>query len=96
MGRVACPRCRIIDQQKRVGHNSSGSQRYVCQRCGRKYTPAPNEQGYCDEIRRRAVEMVISGLSMRAVARELKISPQSVSNWMKAHELLESIKRRKD
>jgi hypothetical protein len=41
-----CPYCQAEEKQVKAGKNTSGSQRYQCQRCERKYTPEPNEYGY--------------------------------------------------
>jgi len=46
----------------------------------------PN-QAYTAEFRAAAVQRVKDGQSIRAVARELKISPQTLRNWVKAAEV---------
>ena len=43
-----CPHCQYTDHQQKVGRNPSGSQRYVCAHCQRKYTPHPTPRGYAD------------------------------------------------
>ena len=53
--------------------------------CGKKYTPAPKDRGYSDEVRQRAVEMYVDGNNLRRIGRQLGVSPQSVANWVKAH-----------
>ncbi len=69
----------------KAGFNHSGSQRYKCGECKRTYTPEANEKGYAKEIRRLALRMYVEGNSQRAIARILRISPQSVSNWINAY-----------
>lgn len=80
-----CPHCQRTENQVKAGLNDSGSQRYRCKACRRKYTPQPNPKGYTDELRQRAVEMYVDGLNLRRIARLLKVSPQSVANWVNAH-----------
>jgi transposase-like protein len=65
------------------GLNKSGSQKYLCHECGRVYTPAPKPNGYPDEIRLLAIRMYVEGNSYNAIARILKVNPQSVVNWVK-------------
>src|SRR5580765_1408281 len=79
------PHCHRTEQQVKVGLNRSGSQRYLCQACQRKYTPEPNEQGCSQELRRAAVENYVDGMNFRRIARVLKVSHTSVMNWVKAH-----------
>jgi len=64
--------------------NRSGSQRYKCQSCGRKYTPEPKQQGYSAAVRREAVENYVDGLNFRRTGRVLKVAHTSVMNWVKA------------
>ncbi|NPV67399.1 MAG: IS1 family transposase [Anaerolineae bacterium] len=80
-----CPYCHRTEQQVKAGLNASGSQRYLCKACRRKYTPQPNDIGYPAEIRRQALEMYVDGLNFRRIARLLKVNHQTVANWVKAH-----------
>jgi transposase-like protein len=70
----------------KAGFNHSGSQRYKCGECKRAYTPQAKEKGYAKETRMLALRMYVEGNSQRAIARILKISPQSVSNWIHVYE----------
>lgn len=36
---VKCPDCEAVDRQVKIGRMPSGSQRYKCKHCGRKYAP---------------------------------------------------------
>ena len=65
--------------------NGSGSQRYRCQECQRRYTPQPQQHGYNDELRQRAVELYSDGMNFRRIARHLKVNHQTVINWINAH-----------
>ena len=69
----------------KAGFNHSGSQRYKCGECNRAYTPVSKEKGYSPETRMLALRMYVEGNSQRSIARILKISPQSVSNWINAY-----------
>lgn len=69
----------------KAGFNHSGSQRYKCGECKRAYTPEAKEKGYSQETRMLALRMYVEGSSQRSIARILKISPQSVSNWINAY-----------
>ena len=52
-----CPHCQHRDGQVKVGRNESGTQRFLCLRGRRKYTPEPKAPGYPDDIRRHAVRL---------------------------------------
>jgi transposase-like protein len=69
----------------KAGFNHSGSQRYKCGECQRAYTPEAKEKGYAQETRMLALRMYVEGNSQRSIARILKISPQSVSNWINTY-----------
>ena len=69
----------------KAGFNHSGSQRYKCGECNRAYTPIAKEKGYPQETRMLALRMYVEGSSLRSIARVLKVSPQSVSNWINAY-----------
>ncbi len=63
-----CPYCQNNERQVKVGLNASGSQRYRCQGCGRKYTPQPKEHGYGE-----AVRLYVDGMNFRRIARQLGV-----------------------
>lgn len=69
----------------KAGFNVSGSQRYKCGECQKAYTPEAKVKGYSQETRMLALRMYVEGSSQRSIARILKISPQSVSNWINAY-----------
>jgi transposase-like protein len=80
-----CPYCSDTQRQVKVGFNPSGTQRYLCKACGRKYTPEPKFQGYGDDLRRQAVRLYVDGLNLRRIARQLGVVHQTVANWVAAH-----------
>ena len=79
---MKCPNCGANWRQMKAGFNHSGSQRYKCGECRRAYTPEANPKGYTSETRMLALRMYVEGSSQRSIACILKISPQSVSNWI--------------
>lgn len=80
-----CPYCQKQDRQVKAGHTAAGSQRYKCQHCQRRYTPAPKEAGYGEELRQQAVRLYVDGMNFRRIARHLGVHHQSVINWINAH-----------
>ena len=82
---ITCPHCQNEEKQVKVGFNPSGSQRYLCRDCNRKYTPSPNEAGHKESVRQQAVKMYLDGINQRRIARQLGVSQGSVSNWARAY-----------
>ncbi len=82
---IACPTCAQTTRQLRVGRNRSGSQRYRCAFCQRKYTPQPTPHGYDAALRRQAIEWYVDGMGLRRIARHLGVVRQTVANWVAAH-----------
>jgi transposase len=82
---MKCPRCEATERQVKSGFNESGSQRYKCQLCSKRYTPQPVKQGYPEEVRQLAVRMYVDGNNLRRIGRHLGISHQCVANWVKDH-----------
>ena len=80
-----CPYCHATTKQVKNGKNDSGSQRYQCGVCQRRYTPEPNEHGYPDGVRQQAVKLSADGVSFRRIARHLGVDHGTVMNWVKAH-----------
>jgi transposase-like protein len=81
---MKCVHCAQTEGQVKVGHNRSGSQRYLCKGCGHKYTPEPKPQGY-DVHRQQALRLSVDGVNLRRIERMLGVSRQSVANWVKAY-----------
>lgn len=80
-----CPYCHQIEHQIKAGRNTSGTQRYKCKACGRKYTPEPKPQGYSEAVRRQALQMYVDGMNFRRIARTLGVTHRTVINWVNAH-----------
>lgn len=85
MDDITCPHCGRSDRQLKIGHQSSGSQRYLCFFCQRKYTAQPKPRGYSQEKRRLALQWYVDGMSLRRIARHLGVVHQTVANWVNAH-----------
>jgi transposase len=85
MDEIRCPQCARADGQLKIGRNESGSQRYVCKTCRRKYTPEPNPIGYADDVRQQANRLYVDGVNFRRIGRLLGVSHQTVANWVAAH-----------
>lgn len=79
-----CPYCQDTENQVKAGKNQSGSQRYKCKPCQRRYTPEPSQM-YSDAMRRQAVRLYVDGLGFRQVARHLGVDHATIMNWVKAH-----------
>jgi len=82
---MKCPRCEHTEHQHKIGKTEAGSQRYRCYSCGCKYTPVKKARGYSSEVRQKAVQLYVDGTNLRRIGRQLKVNPQSVANWAKAH-----------
>jgi transposase-like protein len=80
-----CPYCHDTNRQVKVGFNPTGTPRYLCKACGRKYTPQPKRQGYDEQMRRQAVRLYVDGMNLRRIARQLGVVHQTVANWVAAH-----------
>lgn len=84
--RPLCPHCRSDRRQTKAGQTKYHSPRFHCTACDKDYTPEPKQQGYDAQTRKQAVALHLEGLSLRAVARILSVNPQSVANWVAAHQ----------
>jgi transposase-like protein len=85
MKEITCPHCQHPDHQQRVGLTTSGSQRYLCAHCQRKYTPHPKPRGYAEALRRQAIQFYVDGMNLRRIARHLGVVHQTVANWVAAY-----------
>jgi transposase-like protein len=82
---MKCPHCGQTDGQVKSGHNTSGSQRYQCTACHRKYTPEPTHHGYPEAVRRQAIQLYVDGINLRRIGRIVGLTHQTVSNWVNAY-----------
>ena len=79
---ICCPHCQSCVGQNKAGFTKYRSQRYFCCACSRTYTPPVKPRGYSPSVRQEAVRYSLEGISQRKTARLLKVSPQSVANWL--------------
>ena len=82
---IKCPHCQREEDQVKIGHNASGSQRYVCKVCRRKYTPEPKQVGHDEGLRKAAVQLYVDGMNLRRIARTLGVTHPTVAAWVKAY-----------
>jgi len=79
-----CPYCQDSQHQIKAGKNKSGSQKYKCKLCDRRYTPQPSQM-YSDEMRLQAVKLYADGMNYRRIGRQLGVDHKTVINWVKAY-----------
>jgi len=84
-GMNSCPYCQTNEGQVKAGLNKSGSQRYRCQKCQRRYTPEPKTHGYSPDIRQQALQNYVDGVNLRRNGRVLGIDHHTVINWVNAY-----------
>ena len=77
-----CPYCQATEGQVKAGKNKSGSQRYRCQNCQRRYTSTPKTHGYSADIRQQAIQNYVDGMNLRRIGRLLDIDHHTVINWV--------------
>jgi transposase-like protein len=82
---IKCPHCQSTTDQVKAGKTRTGSQRYKCRSCNRRYTPEPKQQGYPDELRQQAMQLYVDGMSLRRIGRHLGIDHKTVSHWVNAY-----------
>lgn len=76
-----CPKC---DHSKVVKNGLiTGKQRYKCKACNYQFTTSQLERGKPQWMKLEAVLLYTSGLSMNAIAHLLRVSAQSVLNWIR-------------
>jgi transposase-like protein len=77
-----CPRCGGTALIK-SGH-ARGKQRWRCKGCGLQFTRT-TPRGMPAAIKREAVELYCTGLSMNAIAKRFGVAAQSVLRWVRDH-----------
>ena len=81
---TSCPYCKTKEKQIKAGKNPSGSQKYLCKACQRRYTPEPSER-YGEDIRRQAVKLYVEGNNYRRIGRLLGIDHKTAMHWITAY-----------
>lgn len=82
---MKCPYCQREEEQVKDGQNKSGTQKYRCKQCQRRYTPEPAVNGYSEETRLEALRLYVDGMNFRRIGRHLDVSHQSVANWVRVY-----------
>ncbi len=80
-----CPKCYSVERQNKAGQTASGSQRYRCMFCGKKYTPEKKQHGYDAKLRKQAIRLYVDGMNLRRTARHLGIHHSTVSVWVREY-----------
>jgi len=65
------------------GVTAYGTQRERCAKCGKQYTINPKVRGYSDDVKRKAMQLLVDGMSGRAIGRQLGMSKANAYNWAK-------------
>ncbi len=82
---MKCPKCGC-EQSTKYG-KARGKQRYKCAACGCQFTRETPRARSLDE-KWLAMTLLVSGLSMTAVAKALGVSVQSVMRWKNSGQLM--------
>jgi transposase len=77
-----CPRCGGAALIK-SGH-ACGRQRRRCKACGLQFTRT-TPRGKPAAMKREAIELYCTGLSMNAIAKRFGVAAQSVLRWVRDH-----------
>ena len=80
---IKCPQCGEEKGQHKHGVTPYGTQRMRCALCKKQYTINPKTRGYDEETKRKAMQLLIDGMSGRAIGRQLGISKANAYNWAK-------------
>ncbi len=84
MNDIQCPYCTDATIVIRFGYNRTGTQRYHCTQCRRVFTPDAKPEGIAAAIRQQALQLYLTGMSLRKIGKHLGVHHQSVANWIKA------------
>lgn len=76
-----CPKCHKPTKLTKDGSTPAGAQRYICEKCGKTYTPNQKKKQYSESTKAMARKMLKEGKSVRKIAKELGCSKSSVSKW---------------
>ncbi len=83
MEKIICIFCRSARIVKRgFRYNSSGKkQLFLCNKCGKKFTPNSRRMRFPEKEIKYAVKLHVKGMSLSDVQREMKRRGISVSRW---------------
>ncbi len=80
---VRCPYCHEAEPVVRFGTNRSGTQRLLCKRCERTFTPQPRDRSLTREKAEQITAAMSERLSQRAIARVLRVSRDTIRRTAK-------------
>jgi transposase-like protein/IS1 family transposase len=78
-----CPRCGEEKGQHKHGMTPYGTQRIRCWSCKKQYTVNPKIRGCSEEVQHKAMQLMVDGMSGRAIGRQLGMSKANAYNWAK-------------
>ncbi len=76
--KLPCPACRSDNTRRNGTHKISGAQKAYCCDCGKHFRQRYKYKARQHHIERRIDKLTNAGLSVRAIAAKLKISPTTV------------------
>ncbi len=82
-----CPYCHATEPVVRFGTNRSGTQRLLCKRCVRTFTPQPRDRSLTPEKEEQITAALSERLSQRAIARVLRVSRETIRRTTKKKQL---------
>lgn len=82
---VECPHCKSVEVNEH-GVSSVGKQRYYCVSCGKTFQWEYTYAGCDPTIRSKVYHKTINGSGIRAIARELGISRNTVTSILRSFE----------
>jgi transposase-like protein len=91
-----CPYCHSTEGQNKNGRSGAGSQRYICQKCRRNYTPQPLRGGYSDEVRLQVARLHAGGMKPWRIASTLGLNPQTVINWINVYQVRGAVRSKNE
>lgn len=87
--KALCPFCFKTSNQVKAGKNTSGTQRYKCNNCYKRYTFQPKKRVYSSQFKEQVINNYNKNnkIGIRGMARVMRINKGTVSNWLKADKL---------
>ena len=84
MNEILCPKCQRPGAVKNGHVASSGKQNWLCRACGRQFVAHPSRHAMNDAEKSVARALLKERVSLRGIARVLKVSPGQVLSFFEA------------
>ena len=84
MNEMLCPQCQRPGAVKNGHVASSGKQNWLCRACGRQFVANPSRHAMNDAEKNVARALLKERVSLRGIARVLKVSPGQVLSFFEA------------